>query len=459
VLVTHEPSIAANADRTIRMQDGIVVEDIRKPVPSPVLKSRDIAAELQPSSRLYWDLLLLNLQQAFRGLWANKLRTGLSALGIIIGVAAVIVMLALGQAAQTAVNRQIASLGSNRLIVSPNFQNTGGVRQKAGAISRLTLDEDRSIDGRVPTIAAVSGGVVGQVQAVYGDKNVNTTMDGRDPGYQEIYNARPTYGRFFTLEECHQRARVVVLGPTVVSNLFGTANPVGQTIQINHIPFTVIGVMPPKGSNTSGNDEDDKMIVPLETAMYRVYGKKYVDWIDVASTSADTIQTTQDSLQKLTREWPQIPGVQGESYRVFNMVAVAQALQAVTQTLSIMLASVAAISLVVGGIGIMNIMLVSVTERTREIGLRKALGARGRDIQMQFLIESVALCLSGGFMGIVFGWIVTLILGYFQGAFMSPTFFSIILSCGFSVGVGIGFGYWPAVLASRLDPIEALRYE
>jgi macrolide transport system ATP-binding/permease protein len=404
-------------------------------------------------------LLLLNLQQAFRGLWANKLRTGLSALGIIIGVAAVIVMLALGQAAQTAVKRQIAALGSNRLIVSPNFQNTGGVRQKAGAISRLTLEEDRSIDGRIPTIAAVSGGVVSSVQAVYGDKNVNTTMDGRDPGYADIYNAHPTYGRFFTLEECRQRARVVVLGPTVVSNLFGTTNPLGETIQINHIPFTVIGIMPPKGSNTSGSDEDDKMIVPLETAMYRVYGKKYVDWIDVSATSAETIQTTQDALQKLTREWPQIPGIEGESYRVFNMVAAAQALQAVTQTLSVMLASVAGISLVVGGIGIMNIMLVSVTERTREIGLRKALGARGRDIQMQFLIESVALCLSGGFIGIALGWIVTLIIGYFQGAFLNPTFLSIFLSCGFSVAVGIGFGYWPAVLASRLDPIEALRYE
>jgi macrolide transport system ATP-binding/permease protein len=459
VLVTHEPSIAANADRTIRMQDGLVVEDIRKPVTAPISKPHIAGPELQQNSRLYWELLLLNVQQAARGLWANKLRTGLSALGIIIGVAAVIVMLALGQAAQNSVNRQIAAIGSNRIVITPSYQNTGGVRQKAGAISRLTVDEAMSIDGRIPTVEAVSGGVVGQVQVVYGDKNVNTTMDGRTPGYQDIFNGHPTNGRFFTLEECRQRARVVVLGPTVVTNLFGNSNPLGETIQINHIPFTVIGVMPPKGSNTSGGDEDDKMIVPLQTAMYRVFGKKYVDWIDIEATSADVIEPTQNALQKLTHEWPQIPGIQGDSYRTFNLVAVAQALRSVTQTLAVMLASVAAISLVVGGIGIMNIMLVSVTERTREIGLRKALGARGRDIQMQFLIESVALCLSGGFLGIVFGWIVTLIIGYFQGAFMNPTFVSIFLSCGFSVAVGIGFGYWPAVLASRLDPIEALRYE
>ena len=460
VLVTHEPSIAAAADRTIRMHDGQIVEDIRKPAAtiSPAAAPITAVPELRMSRQLHWNLLLLNFQQAARGLWANKLRTCLSALGIIIGVAAVIVMLALGHAAQGSVDREIATLGSNRLVITPNAQNTGGVRQARGAVSRLTLLEAMNIDGRVPTVSAVSGEVRGGVQAVYGHNNVNTTLTGTMPGYQTIYSATPAYGRFFTLEECRLRTRVAVLGTTVWTDLFGKDNPVGQTIEINHVPFTVIGVLPSKGSN-GGEDNDDLIVVPLQTAMYRVLGKKYVDWIDTSAADASVVDATVNKLQDLTTEWPHIPGVTSNSYRVFSMAAIAQALSAVTMTLSIMLASVAAISLVVGGIGIMNIMLVSVTERTREIGLRKALGARKRDIQAQFLIESVTLCLGGGFLGIALGWIVTLVIGYFQGVWMNPTLISIVLSCGFSVAVGIGFGYWPAVLASRLDPIEALRYE
>jgi macrolide transport system ATP-binding/permease protein len=463
VLVTHEPSIAAAADRTIRVHDGEIVEDIRKPaVPLPAATPAPgpitAVPELRMSRQLHWNLLLLNFQQAARGLWGNKLRTCLSALGIIIGVAAVIVMLALGHAAQGSVQRQIATLGSNRLVITPNSQYTGGVRQKPGAVSRLTLDEAMHIDGRVPTVSAVSGNVIGGVQAVYGHNNVSTSLIGAMPGYQEIYSDKPAYGRFFTLEECRLRARVALLGTTVLTGLFGKDNPVGQTIEINHVPFTVIGVLPSKGSNGS-NDTDDVILVPLQTAMYRVLGKKFVDWIDTSASDASVVNDTVSKLQDLTTEWPHIPGVTSNSYRVFNMVAITQALSAVTTTLSIMLASVAAISLVVGGIGIMNIMLVSVTERTREIGLRKALGARRRDIQAQFLIESVTLCLGGGFLGIALGWIVSLIIGYFQGVWMNPSLISVVLSCGFSVAVGIGFGYWPAVLASRLDPIEALRYE
>jgi len=476
VLVTHEPSIAAAADRMIRVHDGQIVEDVRKSgvlppngngnghasndASSPDRKAFSVGPEIPVTTQLHWNLLLLNLQQAARGLWDNKLRTCLSALGIIIGVGAVIVMLALGQAAQDSVSHEIASLGSNRLVIYPNPQNIGGVHQARGAVSRLTIDEAMNIDGRVPTVSAVSGEVRGgNVQAVYGHNNVNTTVYGTMPGYGVIYSATPAFGRFFTLDECKQRARVAVLGTTVWTGLFGTANPIGQNIEINHIPFTVIGVMPPKGTDTEGDDNDDLIVMPLETAMYRVLGKKYVDWIDTSASDAAVVDSTSEKLLDLTKKWPHIPGVRDASYKIFNMAAVTQALSAVTNTMSIMLASVAAISLVVGGIGIMNIMLVSVKERTREIGLRKALGARRRDIQMQFLIESVTLCLGGGFLGIALGWIVTLLIGYFQGGWMSPTLISIVLSCGFSVAVGIGFGYWPAVLASRLDPIEALRYE
>ena len=460
VLVTHEPSVAAAADRTIRVHDGQIVEDIRRSTASEAAKFSPIAElpEQAMSPRLHWNLLLLNLQQAARGLWSNKLRTCLSALGIIIGVAAVIVMLALGNEARFAVKQQIAALGSNRLVILPNPQKTGGVVQVRGGVSRLTISEAMALDGRVPTVSAVSGAVGGNVQVVYGHNNVSTTLNGVMPGYEAIYSAVPTYGRFFTMAECLARKRVALLGTTVLTSLFGSQDPVGQTIEINHVPFTVIGVLPPKGSNGT-NDADDVVVVPLQTAMYRVLGKKYVDWIDASATTEDDVNDTQEELLDLTHEWPHIPGVEQESYRVINLVAIAQALSAVTQTMSLMLASVAAISLVVGGIGIMNIMLVSVTERTREIGLRKALGARGRDIQLQFLVEAVTLCLGGGCLGILGGWVIILIVGYFEGAWMNPSLFSILLSCGFSVGVGIGFGYWPAVLASRLDPIEALRYE
>jgi macrolide transport system ATP-binding/permease protein len=462
VLVTHEPSVAAAADRTIRMHDGQVVEDVRKPaaaIPSVAAgKSITSAPVVRTGAQHQWNLMLLNFEQAARGLWSNKLRTCLSALGIIIGVAAVIVMLALGAAAQSSVNQEIAALGSNRLVITPNPQTIGGVRQARGGVSRLTVNEAMDIDGRVPTVAAVSGNVRGSVQATYGHNNVSTNLMGATPGYVAIYSAQPIYGRFFTMEECRSKQRLAVLGTTVWANLFGTADPVGQYIEINHQPFLVIGVLPSKGSN-GGDDNDDIILTPLQTAMHRVLGTKYVDWIDTSASDASVVDDTVDQLQDLTREWPHIPGVTTNSYRVFNMVAIAEALSAVTTTLSVMLASVAAISLVVGGIGIMNIMLVSVTERTREIGLRKALGARGRDIQAQFLIEAVTLCMGGGLLGIAIGWIISLIVGYFQGVWLNPTLISVVLSCGFSVAVGVAFGYWPAVQASRLDPIEALRYE
>jgi macrolide transport system ATP-binding/permease protein len=456
ILVTHEPSIAANADRTIRVHDGEIVEDVRKPA---VAHEKGAGSLPQPDphhKRVH--PLIINFQQAARGLWANKLRTCLSALGIIIGVSAVIVMLALGEAAESSVKSQISALGSNRLVIIANPQNTGGVRQKPGAVTRLTADEAMEINGKIPNVAAVSGQIGGNVQVVYGHNNVSTQLSGVLPGYETIYDAKPTYGRFFTMDECLARARVALIGPTPLIGLFGSADPVGHTIEINHIPFTVIGVLPPKGSNGT-NDADDVVLVPLQTAMFRVLGRRYIDWIDASATGPEVLDETQEQLQELTRGWPHIPGVLQDSYRIINLVAITKAFGAVTQTISIMLAGVAAISLVVGGIGIMNIMLVSVTERTREIGLRKALGARGRDIQMQFLIESVTLCLGGGFLGIALGFGVTLLIGYFQGILMIPSLLSVVLSCGFSVAIGVGFGYWPAVLASRLDPIEALRHE
>jgi macrolide transport system ATP-binding/permease protein len=460
VLVTHEPSIAATADRTIRVHDGEIVEDVRRPgTVAPDKADESLRAqELAASKKFERDLLLLNLRQAGRGLWANKLRTCLSALGIIIGVAAVIIMLALGASAQDSMKKQIAALGSNRLMVQPQAQHTAGVRQQSGAVSRLTVDEAMNIDGRIPSVTGVSGMVQGRVQIVYGDKNANTQLQGTMPGYQVVYDAPTAYGRFYTLQECTDRARVTVLGTTVVTELFGTKNPIGETVEINHVPFTVIGVLTSKGAS-GGGDADDIVLVPLQTAMKRVLGKEFVDWIDVAAASPALVDQTEDQLLDLTRTWPHIPNVDGDSYHIRNFQAVIDAFSGITKTMAIFLASVAAISLVVGGIGIMNIMLVSVTERTREIGLRKALGARGRDIQIQFLMESIVLCLTGGLLGIAIGSGVTFLVSAIMGWGLKPTLMSMLLSSGFSVGVGVAFGYWPAVLASRLDPIEALRFE
>jgi macrolide transport system ATP-binding/permease protein len=460
VLVTHEPSIAATADRTIRVHDGEIVEDVRKPgVVIPDKPNNSLQAhELETSKKFERDLLLLNLRQAGRGLWANKLRTCLSALGIIIGVAAVIIMLALGSGAQDSMKKQIAALGSNRLMVQPQAQHTAGVKQQSGAVSRLTLDEATHIDGRIQTVAGVSGMVQGRVQVVFGDKNANTLLQGTMPGYQIVYAAPTAYGRFYTMKECEERQKVVVLGATVVTELFGTANPIGQFIEINHIDFQVIGVLAQKGAS-GGGDADDIALVPLQTAMYRVLGKQYVDWIDVSAISPAVVDEAQDQLLDLTRQWQHIPNVDGDSYQIRNFAQMIQAFSAITKTMALFLASVAAISLVVGGIGIMNIMLVSVTERTREIGLRKALGARGRDIQTQFLMEAVVLCLSGGLLGITIGSGFTLLVSFIMNWGLSPTLMSMLLSSGFSIAVGVAFGYWPAVLASRLDPIEALRYE
>jgi macrolide transport system ATP-binding/permease protein len=460
LLVTHEPSIAATADRTIRVHDGEIVEDVRKAGVKTNGKADESlrAHELEATRKFERDLLLLNLRQAGRGLWANKLRTCLSALGIIIGVAAVIIMLALGSGAQESMKKQIAALGSNRLMVQPQAQHTAGVKQQSGAVSRLTIDEAMHIDGRIPSVVAVSGMVQGRVQLVYGDKNANTQLQGTMPGYQIVYSAPTAYGRFYTLQECVAARRVAVLGTTVVSELFGAVNPIGQWIEINHTPFLVIGVLVSKGAS-GGGDADDIVLVPLQTAMHRVLGKEFVDWIDVAAASPTLVSEAQDQLLDLTRTWPHIPNVDGDSYQIRNFQAMIDAFSGITRTMALFLASVAAISLVVGGIGIMNIMLVSVTERTREIGLRKALGARGRDIQAQFLMEAVVLCLSGGLLGIAIGSGLTLLASEIMNWGLRPTLMSMVLSSGFSVAVGIGFGYWPAVLASRLDPIEALRYE
>lgn len=458
ILVTHEPNIAANADRTIRLHDGLIVEDVRKnhnhsPVHAQSIHSQplknDFAALLKP-----W---LMNLRQAVRSLLGNKFRTCLSALGIVIGIAAVIAMMALGEGAQNSMKKMMAGLGANRLIIHPNYQNIAGART-AGGTSRLTLQQVEDITNNIPTAAAAAPIIDSSAQAIFENKNMSANVIGTLSAYQTINAAVPASGRFFTDVEAENRERLVVLGYGVATNLFGTSDPLGQTIRLNKVPFTVIGVLPTKGSSGWRN-EDDMVVIPVQTAMKRLLGKDYFDQIYVDAISSETTATTFDALVRLMRTWPPIPGVQGDSYEVFNLAAIQKMNTAIVRTFSMFLATVAAISLVVGGIGIMNIMLVSVTERTKEIGLRKALGAKAQDIQKQFLIEAIVLCLAGGMIGILLGWGIILIAVMLTQWELGISLFSVLLATGFSVAVGTGFGFWPAYLASHLDPIEALRHE
>jgi len=457
ILVTHEPEIAAIARREIRIADGRVASDVSRgaKVTVPELPAvnpegpRRIGALRRTRS---------HFQQAVRALLLNKMRTLLSAIGIIIGVGAVIGMLSLGKGAQTSIADQLSGMGSNRLSIRPEAQSVGGVAQQIGGVSRLTQEQAEEILAKVPLVKAAAANVRGRGQVVWRNANANTEIVGTTPGYQDIYNSPPAAGRFFTDDENRQRSRVVLLGRTVAEEVFGSENPVGETIKLNKVLFRVIGVLKPRGDQGPW-DADDVVIIPLQTAMHRVMGKDYIDSIDVAVRDSALVDRAQEQILALFPSWPKAPGVAGGGFRVSNFASMQEAFTSIIRSVSVLLATVAAISLVVGGIGVMNIMLVSVTERTREIGLRKALGANNGDILAQFLVEAVTLCLSGGAIGLGLGALLTLVGSWTTGWPLSISGGSVILAVGFSVAVGLVFGIWPARKASLLNPIEALRHE
>ncbi|HVM32838.1 MAG TPA: ABC transporter permease [bacterium] len=466
VLVTHEPDIAAHARRIITMRDGNVLSDVKNPkskIPAP---KRVVAPELKEKSA---DHTRVNFQQgkeyfkqAIRALMANKVRSALSVLGILIGVAAVIAMLAVGTGAQKSLEQQLSSLGTNLLTLMPGSLQVGGVQQGVGGTSRITL-KDAAALASVPMVKRVAPEANGHVQVTYEDKNWSTSLTGTTPNYAQMKAAVPLYGRFITNDDVKKRNRVCLLGLTVIKNLFGdNANPVGQWVKINRVSFQVVGVLPIKGSN-GFQDRDDTIVVPVTTAMYRLFGKQYVNLVDIEADNAQDTGTVQTAVVDFMVALKHITGTAqnpaSNAFQVRNMADIQATLSASTQIMTILLSSIAAISLLVGGIGIMNIMLVSVTERTREIGLRKAIGARRVDILSQFLIESVAVSLMGGLIGILLGWIVTVLISSLAGwnTIVSP--FSVFLASGFSFAVGLVFGIWPAYKASRLSPILALRYE
>jgi ABC-type antimicrobial peptide transport system permease subunit len=396
---------------------------------------------------------------AFTSLHANKLRALLTMLGIIIGTGAVITMIALGSGARKAVEERISQLGADLLFVRAGASRGGPVHMGEGSSVRLTEKDTQAIATECPSVLAVAPELNGSAQAKFGNNNWNTRILGTYPEYEWLRNSPTKYGKYFTHADDNVRRRVCLLGPTVAENLFGKdVNPVGQTIKIRNINFEVLGLLQEKGSEGWRNS-DDQIIIPLRTMQKRITGQDNVSSIDVRAVNQAAMDRATIEIESLLRRRHKLQTGQENDFNIMSMTDVTSTLGETTETFTMLLASIALVSLIVGGIGIMNIMLVSVTERTREIGVRKAVGGRSRDILLQFLIESITLAIGGGILGIAAGVGGAYALAYFAGwnTLISPT--AVALAFGFSFAVGVFFGFYPARKASRLDPIEALRYE
>lgn len=399
---------------------------------------------------------------SFRAIISNKMRSGLAMLGIVIGVGAVIAMLALGAGATAQIKSVMSSMGSNLLVIRPGTVTSGGIRIGAGSVPSLTLDDAKAIKAECPSVEEVLAQFNGSAQIVYGNQNWSTQVTGVTVGVFVVNDWKLTSGRPFTDQDMRSATKVAILGSTVARELFGYSDPVGEIIRIKKIPFQVIGVLESKGESSWGRDQDDIVMVPVTTAQKRLFGMhrpNMVSSITVKVKSEDLMSVAQEEVTLLLRQRHKITSFQDDDFTVRNMAQAMEAAQQSTKVMSLLLGSIASVSLLVGGIGIMNVMLVSVTERTREIGIRMAVGATSKDIMLQFLVESGMLSMTGGFAGVLFGTLLSRIL---SGAFEWQTVVlpgSIALAFGFSALVGIVFGLYPAYKASLLNPIEALRYE
>jgi len=399
---------------------------------------------------------------SFRALRVNKMRSGLTMLGIIIGVGAVIAMVAVGAGASQKIAAQISSMGSNLLMVLPGTTTSGGVRMGAGSQQTLTMADAEAIQKECPAVSEAAPIHNGAAQVVYSHMNWSTAIIGTTPGLLVVREWDLTVGRPFTAQDVKSAAKVCLLGQTVVENLFGDQNPVGQAIRIKNVPFTVIGVLDRKGQDAGGHDQDDTIMMPVTTAQKKLFGTQFpgmVRIITVKAKSAEDLAAAERQINELLRQRHHIGQKQDNDFTVRNLTQLMQAREESTKVMTLLLGAIASVSLLVGGIGIMNIMLVSVTERTREIGIRMAIGAKTWDIRLQFIIEALTLSLIGGIIGIIAGVSSSAIISSASGWPIVVSTVSIVLSFAFSGFIGIFFGFYPAYKASLLNPIDALRYE
>ncbi|MCH7916208.1 MAG: ABC transporter permease [Deltaproteobacteria bacterium] len=458
VLVTHDPDVASHSHRIIHFKDGLIQREEQRSESShaPIAEAQRQSAT---EKRSFGSDISANIRIALKALWVNKLRSALTMLGVIIGVGAVIAMVAIGQGTKMKIAKQMERLGSNRLSVYSGSFTRGGRHAGMGSITSLTPADVKAILAEVPGVRAAAPRVRGSAQVVYGNKNWLPVFTGTTPEYLSIMNWGIEMGSNFSEEDMTLNRKVVLIGKTVEKELFDGQYPIGQTVRIKHVPFEVVGVLKERGSSSRGSDLDDIVIIPLRTAQRKLLGIRHVQRIEISAVSRGASYQVQKDIAELLRRRHKISGAKLDDFRIRNRTEIVEAANEATNTLSYLLTGIALVALIVGGIGIMNIMLVSVTERTREIGIRMAVGARPRDIRKQFLAEAMVLSLFGGFLGIIVGMGASYALSYFGGweTMVSPG--AVLLACGVSVAIGVFFGFHPAEQAAKLNPIEALRYE
>jgi putative ABC transport system permease protein len=398
------------------------------------------------------------IRLATQAIRKNKMRAALTMLGIIIGVAAVIVMVAVGYGARSRIHQQINNLGTNMIVITPGAAQQAGVSQGAQAFPNLSLKDVDKIRGEAQLVSAVSPVIVGRTPVIGKAGNWRTTINGVDTDYSTIRDWQTTSGDFFAPDDVRSNRKVAVLGNTVAQNLFPDQDPVGSDIQIRNAIFRIVGVLSMKGQTASGSDSDDVVLIPYTTASQTLSGRTFIPQILASTANEQDVAAAQDEIRTLLRESHKIQG-DNDDFTVKNQADLAAAAESSTKVMTLLLAAIASISLLVGGIGIMNIMLVSVTERTREIGIRMAIGARGSDVLTQFLVESIVMGILGGLAGLILGFTGAKLVGHFTGWETEISPIIMLVSVGFSGAVGVFFGYYPARKAASLNPIQALRYE